>query len=479
MDAGSANESAWKKRVGATLDRDAIGHGSRPPRARPADPRGLRGCGCGDAAEPARRSRRGRPTGLPHRGAALRRAVLEPRPGLGRAGARGHLSRPGRHRCPGQRGGAGAGHGRARRGAVGDGFGGVRERRLRHRRRPDGAWGTEFRLHHPARLQPRHRRRIHGRRIRPRHLDRRRRGRRAPHHRQHPRSQRDPRDRHRRDQRAAGGPELHPRQHGDRQRHPRDGDQRLRLRGRGQPRRGQRHGDVGHLRHPRLRPGRRPGRGRPQHHPLQRRHRPARDHRPGRQRHPDRPMVRRQHRRLQRRRGQRRRGHQPVRRGRQPRDQQHRQRQHARCRQAPRLPRRDRAGLRLHQEDRPHLGQPRAEQPGPRHAARRRGDRRRGDDHRQRQRDRPELPRQHGRRPALPLRRGEHRRRRDALAERPGARPRGGIPNFVDPSRPMAGGLALSAAPARAGISLGATRDIAGHAYAPGEAPTFGAYRSP
>lgn len=54
-----------------------------------------------------------------------------------------------------------------------------------------------------------------------------------------------------------------------------------------------------------------------------------------------------------------------------------------------------------------------------------------------------------------------------------------GTPAFRDPASPMTGGLALTAAPARAGIPLGATRDIAGRAYAPGEAPTFGAYRSP
>lgn len=52
-------------------------------------------------------------------------------------------------------------------------------------------------------------------------------------------------------------------------------------------------------------------------------------------------------------------------------------------------------------------------------------------------------------------------------------------PRFVDPASPMAGGLALAAAPARPGLALGATRDITGHAYAGGEAPTFGAYRSP
>ena len=44
-----------------------------------------------------------------------------------------------------------------------------------------------------------------------------------------------------------------------------------------------------------------PGCGRPQHHPVQHRHRPEGDDRPGRQRHPDRPVVRRQPRRVQRR----------------------------------------------------------------------------------------------------------------------------------------------------------------------------------
>jgi hypothetical protein len=43
----------------------------------------------------------------------------------------------------------------------------------------------------------------------------------------------------------------------------------------------------------------------------------------------------------------------------------------------------------------------------------------------------------------------------------------------------MTGGLALTAPPARAGIPLGATRDLAGRAYAADESPTFGAYRSP
>ncbi|WP_457104468.1 hypothetical protein [Methylobacterium sp. P5_C11] len=54
-----------------------------------------------------------------------------------------------------------------------------------------------------------------------------------------------------------------------------------------------------------------------------------------------------------------------------------------------------------------------------------------------------------------------------------------GTPAFRAPASPLAGGLALTASPARAGIPLGATRDIAGRAYAPGEVPTFGAYRSP
>ena len=54
-----------------------------------------------------------------------------------------------------------------------------------------------------------------------------------------------------------------------------------------------------------------------------------------------------------------------------------------------------------------------------------------------------------------------------------------GTPRFVDPGRPMAGGLALAAAPARPGVPHDATRDIAGKPYAAGEPPTFGAYRSP
>jgi parallel beta-helix repeat protein len=54
-----------------------------------------------------------------------------------------------------------------------------------------------------------------------------------------------------------------------------------------------------------------------------------------------------------------------------------------------------------------------------------------------------------------------------------------GTPAFRDAASPMTGGLALTAAPARAAIPLGATRDIAGRPYAAGEAPTFGAYRSP
>ena len=54
-----------------------------------------------------------------------------------------------------------------------------------------------------------------------------------------------------------------------------------------------------------------------------------------------------------------------------------------------------------------------------------------------------------------------------------------GTPAFRDRAAPFADGLALTKPPARAGIPLGATRDLAGRAYAPGEAPTFGAYRSP
>ena len=54
-----------------------------------------------------------------------------------------------------------------------------------------------------------------------------------------------------------------------------------------------------------------------------------------------------------------------------------------------------------------------------------------------------------------------------------------GTPAFRAAASPMTGGLALTSAPTRAGIPLGATRDIAGRAYAPGDAPTFGAYRSP
>ena len=54
-----------------------------------------------------------------------------------------------------------------------------------------------------------------------------------------------------------------------------------------------------------------------------------------------------------------------------------------------------------------------------------------------------------------------------------------GTPAFRDAASPMAGGLALTTAPARAGIPLDAIRDIAGRTYAAGEAPTFGAYRSP
>ena len=54
-----------------------------------------------------------------------------------------------------------------------------------------------------------------------------------------------------------------------------------------------------------------------------------------------------------------------------------------------------------------------------------------------------------------------------------------GIPRFVDPAHPMAGGLALAAPPDRPGVPHDATRDIAGRPYAAGEPPTFGAYRSP
>ncbi|MBE7248711.1 MAG: right-handed parallel beta-helix repeat-containing protein [Actinomycetospora chiangmaiensis] len=54
-----------------------------------------------------------------------------------------------------------------------------------------------------------------------------------------------------------------------------------------------------------------------------------------------------------------------------------------------------------------------------------------------------------------------------------------GTPAFRDTASPLTGGLALTAAPARAGLPLGATRDIAGRPYEAGEAPTFGAYRSP
>ncbi|WP_375465512.1 nitrous oxide reductase family maturation protein NosD [uncultured Methylobacterium sp.] len=52
-------------------------------------------------------------------------------------------------------------------------------------------------------------------------------------------------------------------------------------------------------------------------------------------------------------------------------------------------------------------------------------------------------------------------------------------PAFVDPGQPFANGFALTRAPARLGIPLGATQDLTGRAYAPNEAPTFGAYRSP
>ncbi|GJE14854.1 MULTISPECIES: right-handed parallel beta-helix repeat-containing protein [Methylobacterium] len=54
-----------------------------------------------------------------------------------------------------------------------------------------------------------------------------------------------------------------------------------------------------------------------------------------------------------------------------------------------------------------------------------------------------------------------------------------GSPGFRDAASPLAGGLALTSSPARAGIPLGAPRDLAGRPYADGEAPTFGAYRSP
>ena len=54
-----------------------------------------------------------------------------------------------------------------------------------------------------------------------------------------------------------------------------------------------------------------------------------------------------------------------------------------------------------------------------------------------------------------------------------------GTPAFRDIANPMTDGLALTSAPDRAGIPLGAARDLAGRPYAAGEAPTFGAYRSP
>lgn len=52
-------------------------------------------------------------------------------------------------------------------------------------------------------------------------------------------------------------------------------------------------------------------------------------------------------------------------------------------------------------------------------------------------------------------------------------------PAFVDPTQPFDGGFALRRALSRLGIPLGATQDLAGRPYAPNEAPTFGAYRSP
>ncbi|MGU3539176.1 right-handed parallel beta-helix repeat-containing protein [Methylobacterium sp. A54F] len=52
-------------------------------------------------------------------------------------------------------------------------------------------------------------------------------------------------------------------------------------------------------------------------------------------------------------------------------------------------------------------------------------------------------------------------------------------PAFADARKPFAEGLRLTRAPSRAGIPLGATRDLAGAPYAPGDAPAFGAYRSP
>ena len=52
-------------------------------------------------------------------------------------------------------------------------------------------------------------------------------------------------------------------------------------------------------------------------------------------------------------------------------------------------------------------------------------------------------------------------------------------PAFADPAKPFANGFALTRALSRPGIPLGATRDLTGRPYAPNEAPTFGAYRSP
>ena len=52
-------------------------------------------------------------------------------------------------------------------------------------------------------------------------------------------------------------------------------------------------------------------------------------------------------------------------------------------------------------------------------------------------------------------------------------------PAFADPTKPFANGFALTRALSRPGIALGATRDLIGRPYAPNEAPTFGAYRSP
>lgn len=52
-------------------------------------------------------------------------------------------------------------------------------------------------------------------------------------------------------------------------------------------------------------------------------------------------------------------------------------------------------------------------------------------------------------------------------------------PAFADPERPMQAGLSLSHPPSRAGLSLGAARDIAGRPYSETESRTFGAYREP